>query len=41
VARGELVFVAEMIGWNAQQPFETDDFAAQLRQVLENVMAVL
>ncbi len=39
-ACGELVFVAGMIGWNAQQPFETDDFAAQLRQVLENVMAV-
>ena len=40
-ARGELVFVAGMIGWNAQQHFETDDFAAQVRQALENVVAVV
>ena len=29
------------IGWNANAQFETDDFAAQARQTLENVVAVL
>ena len=40
-ARGTLVFVGGQIGWNAQQQFETDDFIAQTRQTLQNVMAVL
>lgn len=40
-ARGEVVFVAGMIGWNAQCQFETDDLVAQVRQALQNVMAVL
>jgi enamine deaminase RidA (YjgF/YER057c/UK114 family) len=40
-ARGETVFVAGMIGWNAQYQFETDDLVAQVRQALQNVMAVL
>ena len=39
--RGTLVFVGGQIGWNAQQQFETDDFIAQTRQTLQNVMAVL
>jgi enamine deaminase RidA (YjgF/YER057c/UK114 family) len=30
-----------MIGWNAEQQFETDDFAGQVRQALENIVAVL
>ena len=39
--RGTQVFVGGQIGWNAQQQFETDDFIAQTRQTLQNVMAVL
>ena len=30
-ARGRMVFVAGMIGWNGQAQFETDDFVAQCR----------
>jgi enamine deaminase RidA (YjgF/YER057c/UK114 family) len=40
-ARGTLVFVGGQIGWNAQQQFETDDFAGQARQALANVVAIL
>lgn len=40
-ARGRMVFVAGMIGWNAQCQFESDDFVEQVRQTLENVVAVL
>lgn len=40
-ARGTLVFVGGQIGWNAQQQFETDDFIAQTRQTLQNIVAVL
>ena len=41
VAEGRVVFVAGQIGWNADGVFETDDFAAQVRQALVNVVAVL
>jgi enamine deaminase RidA (YjgF/YER057c/UK114 family) len=37
-ARGRMVFVAGMIGWNAQCQFETDDFIAQCRQALHNIV---
>jgi len=40
-ARGTLVFVSGQIGWNGQQTFESDDFIAQCRQALSNVVAVL
>jgi enamine deaminase RidA (YjgF/YER057c/UK114 family) len=40
-ATGRQVFVAGMIGWNAQQRFDSDDFVAQVRQALVNVVAVL
>ena len=40
-ASGRHVFVSGMIGWNAAGRFESDDFAAQARQALENVVAVL
>jgi enamine deaminase RidA (YjgF/YER057c/UK114 family) len=39
--RGTVVFVGGQIGWNAQQQFESDDFVAQTRQALANVVAVL
>ena len=40
-ARGQLVFVAGMIGWDAPCGFQTDDLAGQVRQALTNVVAVL
>ncbi len=40
-AQGRTVFVAGMVGWNAQEQFESDDFAAQARQALLNALAVL
>ena len=39
--RGQQVFVAGMIGWDAQGVFHTDDMAGQTRLALENVVAVL
>jgi enamine deaminase RidA (YjgF/YER057c/UK114 family) len=41
VTRGQLVFVAGMIGWDAQGVFHTDDMAGQVRQALTNVVEVL
>ena len=40
-AQGRQVFIAGMIGWDAQGQFQTDDFAAQTRQALRNIVAVL
>ena len=40
-ARGTTIFVGGQIGWNAQQRFESDDFVAQARQALANIVAVL
>jgi enamine deaminase RidA (YjgF/YER057c/UK114 family) len=41
VAEGRTVFVAGQVGWNADQQFESQDFVAQIRQALENVVAVV
>lgn len=40
-ARGKTIFVGGQIGWNAQQQFECDDLPGQVRQTLENIVAVL
>ena len=40
-AEGKQVFVAGQVGWNAEQAFESDDFAAQTEQALRNIVAVL
>jgi len=40
-ARGRQVYVAGMVGWDAQCQWHTDDFGAQARQALSNVVAVL
>jgi enamine deaminase RidA (YjgF/YER057c/UK114 family) len=40
-AHGRSVFVSGMIGWDAQCVFHTDDLAGQVRQALQNVVAVL
>ncbi len=36
-----MVFVAGQIGWDATQTFRSDDFVDQVRQALENTLAVL
>ena len=38
---GRQVFVAGMIGWDAECVFHTDDMAGQVRQALQNIVAVL
>ncbi len=40
-ASGRQVFVAGMIGWDANGVFHSDDFAEQTRQALANIVAVL
>ena len=40
-ARGTQVFIAGMIGWDAQCVFHSDDFGAQARQALQNIVDVL
>ena len=40
-AAGTLVSVAGQIGWNASCEFESDDFVAQTRQALANIVALL
>ncbi len=40
-ATGRLVFTGGLVGWNANQEFETDDFAGQASQALRNIVAVL
>ena len=41
IASGRMVFVAGMIGWDAEGRFPTADLAGQARQALLNVRAVL
>lgn len=41
MARGTMVFVAGMIGWDENGQFHTDDMAEQVHQALKNVVAVL
>ncbi len=40
-ARGRQVFIAGMIGWDAEGRFPSDEFAEQTRQALLNIVAVL
>ena len=40
-ARGRMVFVAGMIGWDAEGRFHSDDLVEQVRQALTNIVAVL
>ncbi|MEK9643969.1 MAG: RidA family protein [Alphaproteobacteria bacterium] len=41
VSEGRFVFVAGMVGWNANEEWESDDFVGQFRQALINTVAVL
>jgi enamine deaminase RidA (YjgF/YER057c/UK114 family) len=40
-ATGRQIFLSGMVGWDAQCQFQTDDFVAQVKQTLQNVVAVL
>ena len=40
-AEGRMVFTGGMIGWNADEVFESTDFAGQAEQTLRNIVAVL
>jgi enamine deaminase RidA (YjgF/YER057c/UK114 family) len=40
-ARGRTVYVAGQIGWNHKAEFESDHLVDQVRQALQNVVAVL
>ncbi len=40
-ATGRTVCVSGMVGWDAQCTFQTDDFAGQVRQALQNIVEVL
>ena len=40
-ASGRMVFCGGLIGWNAKQEFESDDFIDQVAQTLRNIVAVL
>ena len=39
--RGTIVIVGGQVGWDERQQFESDDFVAQARRALQNVVAVL
>lgn len=41
LAEGRMVFVAGQIGWTKDMVFEAEDFLGQLRQTLENTLAIL
>ena len=40
-AEGRLVFLAGQVGWNAAQTFDSEDFVAQARQALANIVALV
>ncbi len=40
-ANGRTVCVSGMVGWDAECVFQTDDFAGQVRQALQNIVEVL
>ncbi len=40
-ARGKLVFISGQIGWDEACRIHSDDFGAQVRQALKNIVATL
>ena len=40
-ASGRTIYCGGLIGWNADQVFESDDFVDQVSQTLRNIVAVL
>jgi enamine deaminase RidA (YjgF/YER057c/UK114 family) len=41
VASGKMLFIAGMVGWDAEGRFHSDDFVIQVKQALQNVADVL
>ena len=41
VAEGHTIFLAGQVGWNAEQHFESEDFVAQARQALANIVTLV
>jgi enamine deaminase RidA (YjgF/YER057c/UK114 family) len=41
VEAGRIVFIADQVGWDAQQKFQSEDLAVQFEQALCNIKAVL
>lgn len=40
-AKGRIVVTAGVVGWTAEEKFESADLAGQFRQVLANMLAIL
>ena len=40
-ARGNMVFLSGIVGWDAQEKFPGSDFVAQVRQALLNIVEIL
>ncbi len=40
-AEGRMVFTGGIIGWNANQEFETDDFVGQVARILRSIVEIL
>jgi enamine deaminase RidA (YjgF/YER057c/UK114 family) len=41
VAEGRTVFLAGQVGWNSEQRFDSQDFVAQVRQALVNIVTLV
>lgn len=41
VAKGQLVFLAGVVGWDREGHFKSKDFLGQARQALENIVELL
>ena len=40
-ARGTLVCLSGIVGWTSEEKFVSDDFVGQVRQALQNIVAIL
>ena len=40
-AQGRVIVTAGVVGWNAEERFESEDLASQFRQILLNTLAIL
>jgi enamine deaminase RidA (YjgF/YER057c/UK114 family) len=40
-AKGRVIVTAGVVGWNADERFESEDLAGQFRQILINMLAIL
>ena len=41
VAKGNIIFISGMVGWNDKEEFESNDFSAQALQTFRNIVRVL